>query len=191
MLSLLLIRSGRTEYDCQGRIQGTLDIPLSEDGRLEVQAGAAELLDKHAKFSALYAGPCRSVQETAEILAERLKLKLKTIDDLHNLNQGLWQGMLFDEVKAKQPKVYRQWHEKPDTVCPPEGETLQDARERLRKALAKLAKKHKTGTVALVLGQPLASILRCMLHDDPSPAVCHVECAQAPLWEQLEVPAAV
>ncbi len=191
MLSLLLIRSGRTEYDCQGRIQGTLDIPLSDDGKLEVQRAAAELHDKHAQLAALYAGPCRSVQETAEIVADHLDLKFKTIDDLHNLNQGLWQGMQFDEVKSKQPKVYRQWHEKPDTICPPEGETLEEARDRLRKALAKLAKKHKTGAVGLVLGQPLASILRCMLHDDPSPSVCHVELSKSPLWEQLEVPAAV
>ena len=118
MLSILLVRSGRTEYDCQGRIQGTLDVPLSEDGRAEVAAGAAEILDRHVELAALYAGPCRSAQETAEILAERLKLKVKTIDLLHNLNQGLWQGLLFDEVKAKQPKVYRQWQDKPGHRLP-------------------------------------------------------------------------
>lgn len=200
MLSILLIRSGRTEYDCQGRIQGTLDVPLSEDGRSEVTAGitalgaqlaAQQLAEQQPPVVALYAGPCRSVQETAEIVSERLKLKVKTLDSLHNLNQGLWQGLTFDEVKSKQPKVYRQWHERPDTVCPPEGETLQEARERLKKALAKLAKKYKTGTVALVLGQPLASVLRCMFHEGELPTVCHGELAKAPLWEQLQVPAAV
>jgi broad specificity phosphatase PhoE len=193
MLSLLLIRSGRTEYDCQGRIQGTLDIPLSEDGRAEVLAGAAKLLNHQPPLTALYAGPCRSVQETAEIVAEQLKLKVKTIDGLHNLNQGLWQGLLFDEVKAKQPRVYRQWQDKPDTVCPPEGETLQEARDRLRTSLAKLAKKHKTGAVGLVLGQPLADVLRCMLQVGESPDVCHChdENTAGPLWEQLEIPAAV
>jgi broad specificity phosphatase PhoE len=188
MFSILLIRSGRTEYDCQGRIQGTLDVPLSTDGRREVEAGAADLLDKHAAIAALYAGPGRSSQETAEILGERLDLKVKTVDSLHNLNQGLWQGLLFDEVKTKQPKVYRQWLERPDTVCPPEGETLQEARDRLKKALAKLSKKHKTGTVALVLSQPLASVLRAMLHQGQIPAVCPTECAESPLWEQLEAP---
>jgi broad specificity phosphatase PhoE len=189
MLSILLIRSGRTEYDCQGRIQGMLDVPLSEDGRREVQAGAAQLAAYQASIKALYAGPCRSAQETAELLADALKAKVKTIESLHNLNHGLWQGMLFDEVKAKQPKVFRQWQEKPDTVRPPEGETLQEARERLRAALAKLAKKHKSGTVALVLGQPLADVLRCMLHQGASPTVCEAEDATTPLWEQLDVPA--
>ena len=40
--------------------------------------------------------------------------------------------MLVSDVKAKQPKVYRQWQEQPETVCPPQGETLGDAEERLR-----------------------------------------------------------
>jgi broad specificity phosphatase PhoE len=191
MLSILLIRSGRTEYDCQGRIQGTLDVPLSEDGRTQVATAAAELADQQASLVALYAGPCRSAQESAEILSERFKLKVKTLEGLQNLNQGLWQGLTFDEVKSKQPKVYRQWHEKPDTVCPPEGETLHEARERLKKVLAKLAKKHKTGTVAIVLGQPLASVLRCMFHEGQLPTVCQGELAKSPLWEQLLVPAAV
>lgn len=191
MLSLLLIRSGRTEYDCQGRIQGTLDVPLSEDGRLEVLAGASQLIDAHTKVVALYAGPCRSAQETAEILGEQLKLKVKTIDSLHNVDQGLWQGLLFDEVKSKQPKVYRQWQEKPDTVCPPEGETLHEVRDRLKKALAKLSKKHKVGTVALVLGQPLVSVLRAMVREGSGPAVCAGECTKTPLWEELTVAVAV
>ena len=36
MPQILLIRPGSTEYDRQGRIQGTLDIPLNEEGRQEV-----------------------------------------------------------------------------------------------------------------------------------------------------------
>lgn len=187
MLEIVLIRSGRTEYDCQGRIQGTLDVPLSEDGRREAEACAAELAARGATIGALYAGPCRSVQETAEILAERLKLRVKTIDALQNVNQGLWQGMLFDEVKAKQPKVYRQWVAAPETVCPPDGETLQEARQRVQKALAKLTKKHKSGAIALVLGQPLANVVRCLLRDAQGPAVAAAENGKAPLWETLAV----
>jgi broad specificity phosphatase PhoE len=189
MLSIVLIRCGQTEYDCQRRIQGVLDVPLSVDGRHEAETVAAELAGRQPLLRAIYAGPCRSTQETADILGDKLDLKVKTLEGLHNLNQGLWQGMLFDEVKSKQPKVYRQWLEKPESVRPPEGETLQEARERLRAALAKLAKKHKTGMVALVLAQPLFNVLRAMLHEGQSPIVCAAEDEKCPRWEQLEVPA--
>jgi probable phosphoglycerate mutase len=189
MLTILLIRAGRTDFDCEGRIQGTLDVPLSAAGRLEAEAAANELIDKSAAISALYVGPCLNAQQTAEIVGEKLRLKFKTLAKLHNLDQGLWQGMLFEEVKSKQPKVYRQWQERPETVCPPEGETLAAAAERIKQALAKLSKKHKSGTIGLVLAQPLARVMRSMLRAEHLPSVCQSECAGKPLWEPLEVPA--
>jgi len=189
MVTILLVSSGITEFDCQDRIQGTLDVPLCAEGRKQAEAAANELLARSASVSALYTGPCLCAQQTAEILGERLNLKPKTIKKLHNLDQGLWQGMLFADVKSKQPRVYRQWQERPDTVCPPEGETLQEAGERLKKALAKLTKKHQTGTIALVLAQPLASVLRSMLREGQPPCLCHSARAGKPLWEPIEVAA--
>ena len=84
---------------------------------------------------------------------------MKTLDKLQNLDHGLWQGMLVSDVKTKQPKVYRQWQEQPETVCPPQGETLCTAKQRVQAALAKLLKKHKAdGLVAIVVPEPLASV---------------------------------
>ena len=58
---------------------------------------------------------------------------------MQNLNQGLWQGMLVEDVRHKQPKVYRQWQEQPENVCPPEGEMLEQADERVRAAMIEAA----------------------------------------------------
>ena len=30
----------------------------------------------------------------------------------------------LEEIRRKFPKVYKQWHESPEKICPPEGETL-------------------------------------------------------------------
>ena len=95
-------------------------------------------------IAAIYASPCQSADQTAEALAHALDLKVKTVDKLQNLDQGLWQGMLVSDVKSKQPKVYRQFQEQPETVCPPQGETLCTAKQRVSAALAKLLKKHKS-----------------------------------------------
>lgn len=191
MLTILLIRSGKSEFDVQGRIQGTLDVPLSDEGQRQARAAADELIDESASITALYAGPDLTAQQTAEIVSDRLGLEAKTVKMLHNLNQGLWQGMLFDEVKSKLPKVYRQWLEKPETVCPPEGETLTAAADRVRKALAKLAKKHKSGVIALVLSQPLACVVRSVLREEHLPCVCPTGCTETRLWEPIDVPVKV
>ena len=189
MLKLLLIRTGATEYENQGRVQGTLDIPLSEDGRQQIEQVAAQLRDM--SIDACFTGPCRATQQTAEILAEQLKLKPKSLDDLRNLDHGLWQGMLIEDVKAKQPKVYRQWQEHPETVCPPEGESLQAARERLQRALNKILKKQKSGTTAVIVAEPMTSLLKNTLREDELGNLWESPDDASTAWELIDVPAGV
>ena len=43
MPRILLVRPGSTDFDEQGRIKGTLDIPLSEAGSLQVTRIVQEL----------------------------------------------------------------------------------------------------------------------------------------------------
>jgi broad specificity phosphatase PhoE len=161
MVQIVLIRPGSTDYDTQGRIQGNLDIPLNPRGR-EQAAAAIEFL-KGRSLTALYSSAGRSAVEMAELIGSALKLKPKTIERLENLDHGLWQGMLIEDVKRKQPKVYKQWQEHPENVCPPEGEMLGQVAERVDAVLDKLLRKHRFGTVGLVAAEPLASVIRCWI----------------------------
>ena len=142
MLRIFLIRPGSTDFDQQGRIKGTLDIPLSESGKQQAAHAAEALADTAIEI--VYSAPCQSAWQTAQMLADRLDVKLKRLDTLHNLDHGLWHGMLIDDVKQRQPKVYRMWQEQPETVCPPEGETLAAARLRVQKALKRSAAQAQT-----------------------------------------------
>jgi len=158
MLQIVLIRPGCTDYDQQERIQGTLDIPLNEQGQAEVAQIIEELQDK--EIEVVYAPPSQPAEQTAKALATGLKTKLRKLDRMQSLNQGLWQGMLVEDVRHKQPKVYRQWQEQPENVCPPQGEMLSQADERVRAAMTKLLKRHKEGVIALVVPEPLLSLVR-------------------------------
>jgi len=189
MAQILLIRPGTTEYDQQGRVQGTLDIPLCEDGRQEVEAMIGELRSR--PVAAIYASPSQSAQQTAEALAAALEMKVKTVEKLHNVDHGLWQGMLITDVKTKQPRVYRQWQEQPETVCPPQGETLCSAKQRVQAALAKLLKKHKgEGLLALVVPEPLASVICNVLRHDGWGDLWQCVASHSK-WEVIEVPQTV
>jgi phosphoserine phosphatase len=161
MVPIVLIRPGTTDYDEQGRILGTLDIPLSEQGTRDVERIIGEV--RKLGITAIYCGPCESACQTAESLADALDVKLKKVDNLRNIDHGLWQGMLVEDVKRKQPKVYRQWQEQPEIICPPEGEMLCEAQDRVEAALTKIQKKHKEGVVALIAPEPLASVIQAYL----------------------------
>jgi broad specificity phosphatase PhoE len=165
MLRVVLVRPGATDFDEQRRIKGNLDIPLNDFGTDQIARAANELAAEG--IEAVYCSPCRAAEESGRVLAQTVGAKIKTIPNLRNLDHGLWQGKLIDEVKTTQRKVYRQWQDQPDTVCPPEGEMLEDARGRVQQALDKILKKHKHGTIAVVVSEPLASLVRCYLsHGD-------------------------
>ena len=182
MLKILLIRPGTTEFDQQGRILGTLDVPLCTEGDNEVAEIIPQLSDQ--SIDAVYSSPSEAAAQTARRVSEELSIKHKTINQLSNVNHGLWQGLLVDEVKRKQPKVFRQWQEHPETVCPPEGEMLSVARNRVQVVLSKLLKKHKTGIVAIVAPEPLASLIVSILRQTELKDVCKAGGAE---WEMIEI----
>jgi probable phosphoglycerate mutase len=186
MVQILLIRPGTTEYDQQGRVQGTLDIPLCEDGRQEVEAMINEL--RGQPITAIYASPCQAAEQTAEALGSAIDVKVKTIDKLQNLDHGLWQGMLVADVKSKQPTVYRQWQDQPENICPPQGETLVLAKQRVQAALTKILKKHKADRVlAIVAPEPLTSVIRHILRHDNWGDLW--QCAANKVrWQLIDVP---
>ena len=161
MVQILLVRACSTDFDEQGRIKGTLDIPLNEFGQGQVSQLVASLHE--TEISCLYTSPCRSARQTADALAADHKLKAKTLDELQNLDHGLWHGKLIDEVRVSQPKVFRQLQDHPETVCPPQGEAVGAALERARLLLARLMRKHRRGTIALVVPEPLASLIGSIL----------------------------
>lgn len=184
MVQILLVRPGSTDFDEQGRIKGTLDIPLSEVGALQVGRIVAELHDTPIDY--LYSSPCRAADQTARSLAADHKLKVKVLDEFQNLDHGLWHGKLVDEVKHSQPKVFRQLQDHPETVCPPDGEPVSAALDRVRAALARLIRKHKAGTIALVVPEPLASMVRSVLSHCAVGDLWRAEC-EGGGWQMIDV----
>ena len=137
MVQVVLVWPGSTDFDRQGRIQGQLDLPLCECGKQEVARAVSEMSGLRDR-----GGLCLAVQlgsGDGRGNCRAAGTQSQKIDALENVDLGLWQGLLRDDVKRKQPKVYRQWQDHPETVCPPEGESLDAAQQRLQKARAKVA----------------------------------------------------
>ena len=164
MSTVVLVRPGCTDFDEQKRIQGALELPLNDRGQCQL----AKVIDaiRDQPVEAVVTGPCDPCRSTAEAVAHALDVTIKEKDALCNLDQGLWQGLCVDEIRKKFPKVFRQWKEAPSTVCPPEGETVGVAIERLMSALKKPLKKYECFVV--VASEPLASLVSCTLRGEPA-----------------------
>lgn len=192
MFRLLLIRAGVTDFVRAGRVVGQLDIPLSDEGREQAKQIAQSIAESVAKdagvpVQAVYTSRNAAAAETAQLLAQATQSKLKHFKQLSNLNQGLWQGKTIEDIKSQFPTVYRRWQENPETIRPPEGETLADAIERVNEVITKIAKRTKDGVIAVVVAEPLASILCAVLKREGYGDLWKTDsnCGQ---WELIEVP---
>ena len=160
MPEVVLIRAGATDFDDDQRIQGSIELPLNERGHAEVEEVIEDLVDDG--IAVIITAPSEPSKSTASGISKGLGgVKVKENKGLVNLNQGLWEGLPAEEVLRKYPRLFRQWRESPGSVCPPEGETLQELQARVRKVLEKPLK--KKDTVAIVAAEPLATILGCLL----------------------------
>lgn len=162
MSTAIVIRPGETDFDQQSRIQGGLDLPLTETGRRQVQEVIGRLGPMSIEI--VYASPTEPALSTARQIAETLDVPMKELEGLENLSHGLWEGMLLEDVRRKHPRVYKQWREAPQAVCPPEGETCSEAYERVRRALKRPSRRR--GAFAVVAPEPLATLISSVLRGD-------------------------
>jgi len=180
---VLLIRPGATDFDDQGRIKGTLDIPMSERGREQANVLAEQLSD--FSLGTIYVAPCESARETAQQVAAGRDLKIKVIDAFRNVDHGLWHGKLIEEVKRNHPKVYRQGQEAPSEVCPPGGESIREARERVAKAIRKVLRKSGSEMIAIVIPDPMACVVQSLISGEELSDLWKAETDGAS-WDLLE-----
>ena len=84
---IYVVRHGQTDWNLQGKIQGSTDIPLNETG-LEQARAAAEAL-KNVKFDVVFCSPLKRTRQTCEIIYDG---KIIFDDRLKEINYGDFEG---------------------------------------------------------------------------------------------------
>jgi len=170
-MRVVLIRSADTTWQAgpptadESRMQGTVSLPLSEQGKVNVRrlAGQVAALRPHCLISS----GNESSGPTAASLGELCGLKCRQVRALHEVDCGLWQGLRVSEIKARYAAAYRQWRQDPTSVRPPQGESVEEAASRVAEALLRLVKRYEDKTVIVVAGHLVAGVLECLLTGVP------------------------
>jgi broad specificity phosphatase PhoE len=126
-----------------GRMPG---VGLSERGRAEARWLAARLAGE--QIGALYASPMQRTRETAEIIAEQLKLPVLYREDAIELDFGEWTGATFETVRGD-PR-WPLWSSQRSIATLPGGESMRAVQQRIVAALFDLRAVHPDEPVALV-----------------------------------------
>jgi len=157
-MRLFLIRHGRTAWNAQGRFQGCRDIPLDETGR--AQARAMALHASRIPFSAVWSSPLARARETAEALARKTGLEVCEHGGLSEICHGKWEGLKAEVVARRWPRLFRLWHERPEEVVMPAGESLEDVQARTMKAMEDVTSRERD-PVAVVTHDAVIKVLLC------------------------------
>ncbi len=165
-IDFILVRPGPTILDEMGCIKGDLDVPLSATGRGQVKELARQL--RPAALTAVFSSPCTSAVQTAEAIAEAARLRVKIEEELRNLDHGLWQGKRIDELRQTQPRIYRLWDDRPETVSPPGGETIAHAERRASQFARRMLQRYRAAVIAIVVSEPFTTILKSQLSTVPA-----------------------
>ena len=168
VVSLLLLRHGRSEWNAVRRWQGLADSPLDELGRRQAaEAGAALAAEGHA-FQSVWSSPLLRAAETGAIIAEVLGAGDVRVDDrLREADAGEWEGMTPDEIDVAYPGFLT------DHRRPPTFERVDQVVERTIAALAAIAGA-STGGSATVLVTTHSGVIRTLVrhlggHDERVP----------------------
>ncbi len=167
MPKILLIRAGATPWEEEGRLRGTLDIPLSPSGVEQARARAKEV--SAWRLRAVWAGADQPARETGEVVAKAAGARVHAHEGLREPSLGLWQGLLEAEAVRKHRRAFTQWRSDPTSVSPPGGEPLEAAAARVAAALREIVARVREGDVVACVASPLASALAaCALAGRPA-----------------------
>lgn len=138
---LILVRHGQTSANAGGLLQGRMDLPLDDEGRVQAMRTGAHIRQNfpHAR---VIASPLRRAVDTARAISDEVEIDERFIE----LDYGQWDGRAMSEVD---PAQWAQWRIDP-MFRPPGGESLVELEQRVTPALEQLRSEAQERDVVVV-----------------------------------------
>lgn len=127
-MRIYLIRHGQTDWNAQGKIQGSTDIELNETGRWQAACLARGM--ERRPVGQIFSSRLKRALETAQIIGDSQGVKVETVEGLREVDFGEWEGLTWKEIEQKYPNEYKLWWENPAGIAPPGGETREELHRR-------------------------------------------------------------
>ncbi len=148
-LTLLCIRHGQTDWNLEGRYCGQTDVELNDTGRCGAETLAEDL--RSERIDAVYSSDLIRAISTAEPLVRSRDIEIQHDKRLREIHQGVWEGMLFPDIKKKYAERFAERAQDPISIAPPGGETVGEVKNRVTSALQDIINRHEAGSrIAIV-----------------------------------------
>ncbi len=179
--TLVLVRHGATDHTLDKRFSGSggHDPALNADGLAQVRATADWLAPLAEEIDVVVSSPLRRTQETAAIIAERLRHTVEVEDGLAEAAFGTWEGLTFQEVQQAYPDDLDAWLGSLDVAPGGSGDSFTEMDKRVRRTRDRLLSRHPGKAVLAVTHVTPIKLLVRMALGAPLEAVYRMELAPA------------
>ncbi len=170
---IIFIRHGETDWNREGRLQGQRDVPLNARGRDQARGMGARLrtLVGDGKDVDFVASPLERTRETMELVRQAaglLPADAYMMDDrLKEITFGAWEGLTWEELKARDPARAAERRRDKWGFVPPSGESYAMLMDRLLPWLESLS----GNTVAVAHGGVARALMVLIGGIEPADAV--------------------
>ena len=146
--TLLLIRHGETAWNAESRIQGQLDVPLSNAGIW--QAGRLAQRLSGERIDAIFASDLARAWLTAQPIGQSRQLDPLSDIRLRERHFGIFEGHTLDDIALRWPAEFAEWRQRDPAWAIPGSESGAHFIARVLEALDEISHRHAGGTVAVV-----------------------------------------
>lgn len=153
MRTIYLVRHGKPEFaGGEKRCIGRTDLPLSEEGKLQIQALSGQF--ERSDIERIYTSPLRRCVESAYILSGVLSqgqdlIPVEVVDGMEEIDMGVWENLTFAEIREAYPAGYEKRGLNMADFAPPGGESFSDCQKRALKVFETIRKSSR-GNVILM-----------------------------------------
>ena len=143
------MRHGEVDNGGEKRYNGHIDVDITPKGIEQMHRLAG--LREGKPIKAVYSSDLIRSVKGARIVSERLGLQHTPVRILRERSVGQWEGMTAEEIRQRYPGEYKAWRADLLRYRPPEGECLQDVRERILPEYKKIVASHPDQEIAMLL----------------------------------------
>jgi broad specificity phosphatase PhoE len=143
------------------------DGPISQGGLEQAEKLIEYFADK--EISKIYVSAYQRTKQTSMPLVRHFNLLPLVDERLNEVDNGLFEGMTEEQVKHKYPEEWQAYRERKADFRFPEGETGEEARNRIANFLDEKCELHKDENIVAVSHDGLIRVMMCHLMNLPVP----------------------
>lgn len=163
-MKVALIPCASTEWAQHGRLLGRVELEPTAEAPAQCAAWSEQL--RPANLGRIFFAPDELSKSTARHLARALNIPVKELDDLEEVDLGLWAGLTEEDLKKRYATAHRQLVDSPLKVSPPRGEVFAAAADRLRECFKKRLKPNAKEAIGLVMRPFCFAMARYLLEGE-------------------------